>query len=477
MSIGEPKEDLNKRTKNRPRVGPHKTALAGFAFGAWRAWSPSRAPWALTYSPGVPAQGTTEGSSPTQTEADQFGGPAGALLLTVVMPLVSFYLWAAVDQHGGSLWVPKSLADLVAMFPVPTATSAGLLAGWIVVHAALYVLGPGPTVHGRPAFNGEQAQYRINGLFAFVVTTAALVAALYFDLVSATWLLSQWGPLLTGCTLLAVGAAAASYLAGCRRGAAERRAGNLVYDYFVGAILNPRLGRHDLKFFFESRVGMGLWAAFAVVLPAAQLQTQGSLSAAMMVVSLCQLIYIVDFFVFESNLLSMIDIIEENFGFMLWFGFLVWMPFNFTLQQQYILAADPQLSTPAAVGVLLLSVAGYYMFRSSNLQKLKFRRDPSQLIWGRVPECIDTKRGTKLLVSGWWGLARKTNYLGDIVMATAWCLSCGFGSLVPYFYVLYFVPLLLDRERRDHAMCTRKYGDDWERYCKRVPYRIVPFVY
>jgi protein-S-isoprenylcysteine O-methyltransferase Ste14 len=62
-------------------------------------------------------------------------------------------------------------------------------------------------------------------------------------------------------------------------------------------------------------------------------------------------------------------------------------------------------------------------------------------------------------------------------MASAWCLACGFGSLVPYFYVLYFAPLLLDRERRDNEMCQRKYGADWDRYCQKVPYRIIPYVY
>ena len=56
-------------------------------------------------------------------------------------------------------------------------------------------------------------------------------------------------------------------------------------------------------------------------------------------------------------------------------------------------------------------------------------------------------------------------------------VACGFGSLVPYFYFFYFAPLLIDRERRDHAMCKRKYGADWDRYCEKVRYRIIPFVY
>ncbi|MFY0536416.1 hypothetical protein [Nannocystis pusilla] len=36
------------------------------------------------------------------------------------MPTVTFYLWSAVAQHGGSLWLPGSLAELGAMVPAPT---------------------------------------------------------------------------------------------------------------------------------------------------------------------------------------------------------------------------------------------------------------------------------------------------------------------------------------------------------------------
>ena len=412
-----------------------------------------------------------------RTRPDQFGGPAGALALTIVMPTISFYLWSAVAQHCGSLWVPKSLAELVAMVPAPTFDATTIFAAWLALQAVLYVFGPGRVVQGWPTEHGERAEYRINGIFAFGVSAALLVAAIAVELVSPRAVIAQFGPLLTIATLFALGAAALTHVAGRRRGHLERSTGNPIYDFYMGTILNPRIGRHDIKFFFESRIGMGAWGAFAILLPAAELETTGSLSTAMLVVSLCQLVYIVDFFVFESTLLSMIDIIEENLGFMLWFAFLVWMPINFTLQQQYVLAAHPTLSTGAAIALVVLNFAGYFVFRDSNLQKQRFRRDPSRPVWGKPPVTMSTARGTKLLLSGWWGLARHTNYLGDLTMAAAWCLACGFGSIVPYFYVLYFAPLLLNRERRDHAMCKRKYGADWDRYCEKVPYRIVPFVY
>lgn len=30
---------------------------------------------------------------------------------------------------------------------------------------------------------------------------------------------------------------------------------------------------------------------------------------------------------------------------------------------------------------------------------------------------MQTKRGTKLLTSGWWGFSRHPNYFGDLIMA------------------------------------------------------------
>jgi Delta14-sterol reductase len=62
-------------------------------------------------------------------------------------------------------------------------------------------------------------------------------------------------------------------------------------------------------------------------------------------------------------------------------------------------------------------------------------------------------------------------------MGLAWCLPCGFASPVPYFYVAYLAVLLVHRERRDHARCAETYGPDWDAYCARVRWRIVPGLY
>lgn len=421
---------------------------------------------------------TTETDAVERVPADHFGGPVGAASLIFLVPLITFYLWSAVAQHDGQLWLPRSLADVSSMFPVPTARAALIFGVWIALQVVLQIVLPGKVVEGAPLPRDQgRLSYRMNGLFAFVVSITLIVIGLLTGWVRASVVLEELGPLLTIATLAAFAQSAWLYAWGRQRGTLERSSGNVPYDFFMGTVLNPRFGLFDLKFFFESHIGMGTWGALAVLIPAAELETTGTLSISMVVVSACQLLYIVDFFVFESNLLSMLDIIYENYGFMLAHAFLAWMPFNFTLQQQYLLEHPSSLPTWAFAPIVVLNLAGYVIFRDSNLQKQRFRKDPTKNVWGKPPKVLQTKRGTALLLSGWWGLARHTNYLGDLMMASAWCLACGFGSVVPFFYILYFAPLLLDRERRDHKLCKEKYGADWDAYCKLVPSRIVPWIY
>ena len=73
--------------------------------------------------------------------------------------------------------------------------------------------------------------------------------------------------------------------------------------------------------------------------------------------------------------------------------------------------------------------------------------------------------------------ALAASYAFVALWTLAWSLPCGFAHVLPYFYPAYFLILLVHRERRDHAHCQAKYGADWQRYCARVRWRIVPWVY
>ena len=197
----------------------------------------------------------------------------------------------------------------------------------------------------------------------------------------------------------------------------------------------------------------------------------------MILVNAFHFLYIADYYYHEEAILTTWDIKHENFGWMLCWGDLVWVPFTYTLQAHYLINHTDPLSWPATVGIVALNMLGYTIFRGANIQKHKFRKNPGGLVWGKPAQYIETSRGSLLLTSGWWGIARHSNYLGDLMMGLAWCLTTCFKHPLTYFYITYFTILLVHREWRDNAMCQEKYGKDWDAYSSKVRWRIVPGIY
>jgi Delta14-sterol reductase len=305
--------------------------------------------------------------------------------------------------------------------------------------------------------------------------------------------------------------------------AAGGRSGNMLYDWFIGRELNPRvtlplLGEIDIKVFCELRPGMLGWLIINYACIAHQYKTYGFVSDSILLISAFQSLYVLDAYYMESAMLTTIDVTTDGFGFMLALGDLVWVPFTYSLQARY-LAVYPLVLGPIGIaGVLVPLAIGYYIFRSSNNEKNRFRTDPSDPRIAHL-KFIETKSGSKLLISGWWGTARHINYLGDWVMSWAYVLPTGiagyviqhtspasaaggqspidgsfiggrtpgtevvpgeargWGMIITYFYIVYFAILLVHRELRDEEKCLRKYGDDWLKYRKLVPYKIFPYIY
>lgn len=289
--------------------------------------------------------------------------------------------------------------------------------------------------------------------------------------------------------------------------AAGGHSGNIIYDWFIGRELNPRVTipylntEVDIKSFMELRPGMLGWVMLNLAFMAKQYKSYGYITDSMLMVTISQAIYVLDALYMESAILTTIDITTDGFGFMLAFGDLAWLPFIYSLQARY-LSVHPVILGPAYVLMILgVQLFGYYIFRASNNEKNRFRTNPDDPALAHL-KYIQTHTGSKLLTSGWWGQARHINYLGDWIMSWAYCLPtllAGYkltpsiltpgtrlvttdgmvGAAVPitYFYLLYFAILLIHRQGRDEEKCRRKYGKDWDEYCKKVPCKIVPGVY
>lgn len=220
-------------------------------------------------------------------------------------------------------------------------------------------------------------------------------------------------------------------------------------------------------------------------------------------ISIAHWYYIFDYNLVEPAYLTTTDIRHDLFGFMLAYGdwgFLSrYYPISFmgflSVQGNSPAGFITQNYLVVAIGFFLY-ILGMLLFRISNIEKHLFRdhmnnggaadkyRSPlsTRIFFGdRKANYIKTKEGSYLLCSGFWGLARHFNYIGDLIMCIGWALACFDAASafpwLPISYCIYFWIMDIHRCWRDEERCSRKYGDDWKRFKELVPYTFIPGIF
>lgn len=414
-----------------------------------------------------------------QIQEQGFGTRVGAAFMIFLLPATLILLLLMCEQKDPSiLSFPPQIPALQTLW---NGTALGIFVLWFLFQALLYLLPIGKVVDGVLLANGKTLKYRINAFYAFLMCAMAVGVALYKEL-NLSYIHDYLRQLAVSAMIFAFVFSIYLYVRSWRvpadELAPEGNSGSFVYDFFIGRELNPRIRNFDLKYFCELRPGLIGWVVINLGLLFAEMKVQNRdvPSLAMILVNSFQLLYVLDALWNEAAILTTMDIVHEGFGYMLAFGNLVWVPFVYSLQAFYLVNHPNELSWPLALAIIALNTVGYIIFRAANSQKNAFRRDPHDPKLAHL-KTIPTATGKSLIVSGWWGIVRHPNYLGDLIMALAWSLPCGFNHILPYFYIIYFTCLLIHREARDEHQCRKKYGVAWNKYRQLVPYRIVPYIY
>mmetsp|Transcript_43519 Transcript_43519/g.111278 ORF Transcript_43519/g.111278 Transcript_43519/m.111278 type:complete len:423 (-) Transcript_43519:208-1476(-) len=420
------------------------------------------------------------GTSPA--DEYEFLGPwLGPVGIVFGLPAVCYALVLLCGGNGCATLAPLSMPPVeLHRDTLYSHAGLGVFLGWVVYVVALHLLLPGKRVQGATLSNGQRLMYKMNG-FTVLVATLAVVGyfGFYTHDLDLAWMHTHFLPLLSGSVLFSFALSAYLYLTSYLPGKLLAAGGNTsvgFYNFFIGRELNPRIGSFDLKEFFELYPGLIGWIVLDLGMAASQLAKIGYITNSMVLVCAFHLLYVIDALWYETAILTTMDITTDGFGFMLAFGDITWVPFTYCLQARY-LADNPRVLSDMEMGAILaLKVMGYWIFRGANGQKNQFRKDPAHASVSHL-KTMPTERGTKLLISGWWGVVRHINYTGDWMMGLAWCLPCGYDHIIPYFYAIYFGTLLVHREMRDEHSCQLKYGKDWAKYCSIVKYRLIPCVY
>ncbi|TIB02372.1 hypothetical protein E3P94_01160 [Wallemia ichthyophaga] len=425
--------------------------------------------------------GSLEVHCAQRTKEYSFFGPIGTGAITILTPVITYLLYYACpnsyDDGTCKLLQKPALGRLAGSdfwYSLFTLEAFAVYLAWYAFTVFAWAIIPAQWVRGTQLRDGSYKYYKMNALATLLMATGlAAGQILRAGPEGFTYFADNWIPLLTASLVMSIAQSVFCYVSSFTQGkllALGGNTGNCVHDFFIGRELNPSIGSFDIKTFNELRPGLILWWILDISLACRQLATFGQLTDSMILVVAFHGWYVFDALYNESIILTQMDIVHDGFGYMLAFGDLTWVPFTYSLQARF-LAYHPNILGPSgSAAIAALQLLGYYIFRTSNAEKNEFRngKNPKNL------QYMQTKRGTKLLTTGWWGTLRHPNYLGDLIMALAWSLPTGSLTPLTYFYPAYFTVLLIHRALRDDAHCREKYGDDWNAYVEKVPYCIFP---
>lgn len=356
---------------------------------------------------------------------------------------------------------------------------------------AAYV--PGVTIYGLPINKaGKRLIYYCNGYVSYYVVLVSIFVLQYFGLFDFAHIADHLGEYLVAGIVIGNVSSIYWYLYGIFTEPSYTRTGNIIYDFFMGTTLYPRINLFpygyeiDIKMVAEIRWSWLTLMCLTLSSAIKQYQTLGYVTKEMGVMLLAHWLYSNATVKGEHYIPATWDMFHERFGWMLNFWNTSGVPFLYCFQSFYILQLgkelDSKLSIPYIAFVYLFLILGYYIFDAANCQKATMkvtvvRRNLfPEVPWGVLSTPIrflETPKG-KLLVDGFYAYARKMQYTGDVMMGLAWGLACGFDSFMPYFYVAFFFLMICHRQMRDEVRCRIKYGDFWVFYTSMVPNVFIP---
>jgi len=356
---------------------------------------------------------------------------------------------------------------------------AGFFAPWIIyaVVLGLHLLLPARKVVGYVSDpqTGKKLTYRLNGILVLVAVVVLWVVLGVTGALPWDWLYTHRWSGLIGSAVLGLLLSIAGFVR------ARPTGRNLLADFYFGRALNVKLFRRrvDVKMFLyligASMLGLNLLSFTAHHL----IRFGDAFSPGVVLYCVLFFWFITEYLVFERVHLYTYDIFAERAGFKLIWGCFTFYPYFYAVGL-WATAHRPDPGTPwwLLVVFALVFFAGWAISRGANMQKYYFKTQPERAFLGIIEPKAISDGEHALLYSGFWGVSRHVNYLGEVLEAVGLTLVLGYpGSWIPWLYPLYYVLLFITRERADERRCAVKYGELWTEYKRLVPRRIIPWVY
>jgi delta24(24(1))-sterol reductase len=224
--------------------------------------------------------------------------------MMIGFPLLMWYMWIGATYYDGK--VPtrapgqsygeffKSLGRLVYEGAFPHRKAWLMYWSFFITEGLFYIYMPGIWAKGKPLphLGGKQLDYYCSGTWSFYATIAIALTAHFTGVFPLYTLIDEFGPLMSVAIISGFLVSIVAYFSALYRGAQHRMTGYPIYDFFMGAELNPRMfGILDFKMFFEVRLPWFILFLLSLSASFRQIEQYGYLSAELGFVLMAHFLY------------------------------------------------------------------------------------------------------------------------------------------------------------------------------------------
>ncbi len=233
-----------------------------------------------------------------------FGGSWGVSAMMIGFPLLMWYMWIGATFYDGRFPTRepgqdfadffKHMGNLVYEHAFPSIYAWKIYWSYLILEGAFYCLLPGVTTYGKPLAheNGKQLAYYCSGVWSFYTTIVLMAGLHYTGLFPLYTLIDEFGPILSVAICSGFLVSIVAYVSALARGAQHRMTGYPIYDFFMGAELNPRMfGILDFKMFFEVRLPWYILFGLSCATAARQYEDYGYVSGEVWFVVMAHFLY------------------------------------------------------------------------------------------------------------------------------------------------------------------------------------------
>jgi Delta24(24(1))-sterol reductase len=233
----------------------------------------------------------------------EFGGSFGTSLLMIGFPCLMYYMWIGATYYDGRLPLPNNqtipeffshLGHLVLEGAWPSPKAWLMYWGFLIFEAFCYIYLPGITLTGRPLPHegGKQLNYYCSAVWSFYITLAVASVLHISGIFKLYTIIDEFGPLLSVAIISGYLVSIVAFISALYRGAQHRMTGHLIYDFFMGAELNPRMfGILDFKMFFEVRLPWYILLLLSMGTAARQYELYGYVSGEVCFLMMAHFLY------------------------------------------------------------------------------------------------------------------------------------------------------------------------------------------